>query len=287
MDDLMKMRVKKIMTRSVRSVEVPGHRSDALDMMKRYHISGLPVVEKGGSKFLGLITRHDIYNQPSREQIAMLYNDRVETISVNSTVANLIGRFIRTRQYWMPVLGSDKITLVGIVTPADLLRYIEHLGKGRSVIDFVDHRHCIPVHQSTPLSVAMHILRITRVPALPVIDGDTRLTGIVSDLDVFRMLISEENSHHGIKLDVEDDDWTWEGLRNFQQVLARPNMKLPDITVDRVMIREVQYLYPNSEVSGAAKTMRIRNIGQLPICDSDDVLLGMLCNYDLLPLLLP
>ena len=52
------------------------------------------------------------------------------------------------------------------------------------------------------------------------------------------------------------------------------------------MVRKVKYLYPHSDVAGAAKTMRINRIGQLPICDSDDVLVGMIFNYDLLPILL-
>ena len=53
------------------------------------------------------------------------------------------------------------------------------------------------------------------------------------------------------------------------------------------MVSDVQFVYPHSEVASAARTMRLKNIGQLPICDSDDVLLGIIYNYDLLPVLLP
>lgn len=286
MGDLSSMRVKDIMTSDVHSIEVPGHRLDALNMMKDNEISGLPVVEKGSLKYLGIITRHDIYEKPDKEQIAMLYNEKVKTISLNSTVAKLVERFLETKQYWMPVIDTDKESLAGIVTPSDLLKLIEQFGKGRSVVDFMGRHSCIPIYEKAPLSVALHSIRITRIPALPVIDATAKLVGIVSDLDVFRMLISEKNTDTGITLEVEDDAWTWEGIRNFQQVLSMPSVKIPDVTVDQVMVPDVKYLYLHSEVASAAKAMRINSIGQVPICDSDDVLLGMIYNYDLLPVLL-
>lgn len=284
MKTLKGMRVRDIMTSDVLFTEVPGHRLDALNIMKKNDVSGLPVVEKGTRTFLGMISRHDVYDKPDKEQIAMLYKEDGMTVSQNSNGETLVNRFIESGQYWIPVLHKDE--LIGIVTPADLLRHVEAVGKGRSVIDFMGRHSCIPIYHKSPLSVALHFLRITRISALPVIDGNANLVGIISDMDVFKMLISEELTDKGITLDVEDDAWTWEGIRNFKQIYAIPGVKLPDLKVDDVMIRKVKYLYPHSDVAGAAKTMRINRIGQLPICDSDDVLVGMIFNYDLLPILL-
>jgi CBS domain-containing protein len=285
MINLKSIRVKDVMTSDVHSIEVPGHRLDALNLMKHRDISGLPVVAKGTKNFLGIITRHDIYEKPDKEQIAMLYNTDIQTITQHSTVAKLVDRFLESKQYWFPVLGTDKKTLAGIVTPSDLLKFVEVHGKGQSVIDFMGHRSCIPIYGKTPLTVALHTLRITRIPALPIINGSAKIIGIVSDMDVFRMLNSEENTKKGITLDAEDDDWTWEGIRNFQQIISMPSVKLPNVTVDEIMVKKVKFLYPHSDVARAAKTMRINNIGQLPVCDSNDVLIGMIYNYDLLPVL--
>lgn len=284
MGKLKEIRVKNIMTSDVFYTEVPGHRLDALNIMKQRDISGLPVVEKETKKFLGILTRHDIYDKPDKEQIAMLYEEDGVSVTQNSSGDTLVKRFLESGQYWMPVL--DKERLIGIVTPADLLRHIEVHGKGKSVKDFMGRHSCIPIYHKSPLSVALHFLRITRIPALPVIDSRARLVGIISDMDVFRMLISEEKTDREIRLDVEDDDWTWEGIRNFKQIYAIPDVKLPDIKVDSVMVKNVKFLYPHSDVAGAARTMRLNNIGQLPICDSNDVLVGMIYNYDLLPVLL-
>ncbi|MCK4614605.1 MAG: CBS domain-containing protein, partial [Thermoplasmata archaeon] len=140
-------------------------------------------------------------------------------------------------------------------------------------------------HLKSPLSVALHILKITRIPALPVIDMRGQLVGIVSDMDVFKILESEKK-RRDLRLNVEDDDWTWEGIRNFYQTYAMPGMKLPDLKVENVMVKKVRYLYPRSDVAGAAKAMRVNNIGQLPICGKDDLLIGVLYNYDLLSVLL-
>ena len=285
MKTLKGMQVKDIMTSDVLFIEVPGHRLDALDIMQGNDVSGLPVVEKGTKNFIGMISRHDIYDKPDKEQIAMLYKEDGMSVSQNSSGETLVKRFIESGQYWMPVLHKGE--LIGIVTPADLLRHIETLGKGRSVIDIMGRHSCIPIYHKSPLSVALHFLRITRIPALPVIDSNAQLVGIISDMDVFKMLISEEMTGKGITLDVEDDDWTWEGIRNFKQIYAIPGVKLPDLKVEDVMVKDVKFLYPHSDVAGAAKTMRLNKIGQLPICDSDDILVGMIYNYDLLPVLLP
>ena len=66
MDKLKGLKVKTLMTKNVQSVEVPGHRLDALNIMKNSNISGLPVVERGTKRYLGLITRHDIYDKPDK-----------------------------------------------------------------------------------------------------------------------------------------------------------------------------------------------------------------------------
>jgi len=283
MNKLKGLKVKDIMTREVFSTEVPGHRLEALNIMKKNDISGLPVVEKGTNIFLGIITRHDIYDKPDKEQIAMLFQEDGATISKGSSVETLVRKFIDSGQYWMPVLEKRK--LIGIVTPADLLRSVEKHGKGLSVINYIGRQSYVPVHRNAPLSFVLHLLRITRIPAIPVLDDMARLIGIVSDMDVFRIIIAEERTGSGMKLNVEDDDWTWEGIRNFKQIYALPNVKLPDMKVENVMIKNVRFLYPHSDVAGAAKTMRLNNIGQLPICDSNDVLVGMLYNYDLLSVL--
>jgi len=285
MTNLKGLKVRNIMTKDVYHVEVPGNRLEALNLMKKRDISGLPVVKKGTHEFLGIITRHDIYDKPDKEQLAMLYKEDGATVTPGSSVDTLLKRFNESRQYWIPVIENDH--LKGIVTPTDLLRYVEERGKGLPVLDFMERHSTVPVHRKTPLSIILHLLRITRIPALPVLDDVARVIGIVSDLDVFRILISEEGTSREMRLDVEDDDWTWEGIRNFNQIYALPDVKLPDLKVEDVMVKDVRYIYPHSDVAGAAKTMRVNNIGQLPICDSNDILVGMLYNYDLISVLFP
>lgn len=277
------LKVKDIMTDAVHSISVPGHRNNALKIMKEQDISGLPVVEKKTNKFLGIITRRDIYEKPDKEQLAMLYEENVVTISPNSYVLTVVKRFIETGQYWLPVVEDD--VLKGIITPADLLGSVEDFGKDRSVMEFIGKKNCMPIYKKSPLSVALNTLLITQAPALPVLDEKARLVGIVSDLDIFRTLESERTKRN-FELNVEDDDWTWEGIRNFHQIYSIPEMHLPDLKVENVMVKNVKYLYPHSLFSEAAHTMRVNNIGQLPICKKDDILVGMVYNYDILSVLL-
>ena len=284
MERIRRLKVRDVMTENVHTVEVPGHRNDALKVMKEHNVSGIPVVDKKTGRFLGLITRYDIYTKPDREQLAMLYRENVATAFPSESVTELVKRFIQTEQYWLPVLENGRV--VGIVTPSDLLRFIEEIGAERPVKDYMKKGACVPVYQRTPIGVAFHILKITGVPALPVLDDESKLVGIISDLDIVRLLSTSSRKKGDIATNVEDDSWSWEGVRDFIQSYGRPGVSFPDQRVENVMVRKVKHIYMNSDVGSAARAMRVNDVGQLPVCDSGEILLGILYNYNLLPVLL-
>ena len=284
LERIRRLKVRDIMSKNVHTVEVPGHRNDALKVMKEYNVSGIPVVERKTDRFLGLVTRYDIYTRPAREQLAMLYRENVATAFPSESLTELVKRFIQTEQYWLPVLENGKV--VGIVTPTDLLKFIEEIGAERPVKDYLKHEACVPVYQRTPIGVAFHILKIAGVPALPVLDDDSRLVGIISDLDIVKLLSTSLRKKGDIATNVEDDSWSWEGIRDFIQTYGRPGVTFPEQRVENVMVRNVKHIYMNSDVGSAARAMRLNDVGQLPVCDSSEILLGIIYNYNLLPVLL-
>jgi len=45
-DEVIKMIVKPVMSKDVHVATVPGSRGDLLELFKKHHVSGLPVIER-------------------------------------------------------------------------------------------------------------------------------------------------------------------------------------------------------------------------------------------------
>ncbi len=66
--------IKVLMQKDPICVEIPGSRRDALKLMIKHNVSGLPVVMKNTKKLLGLVTRKEIFRNPNIEQLTILKN---------------------------------------------------------------------------------------------------------------------------------------------------------------------------------------------------------------------
>ncbi len=64
-------------------------------------------------------------------------------------------------------------------------------------------------------------------------------------------------------------------------------LHLPSVAVEQVMVREVVTTFYKSSVADAARVMHERNLGQLPLVDSRNQLMGMIYSHDLMRGLLP
>jgi CBS domain-containing protein len=80
------MNVSDVMTKNVISVNVPGRRKKALEVMQSQNISGLPVVEEKTRKLVGMVTLDDLLKNPDEEQIAMIMRRLVVTIDEEETI---------------------------------------------------------------------------------------------------------------------------------------------------------------------------------------------------------
>ena len=53
------MQVKDIMSVDIHYIQVPGNRSNAMNLMSEKKVSGLPVVKRNSKKLVGMLTRTD------------------------------------------------------------------------------------------------------------------------------------------------------------------------------------------------------------------------------------
>ncbi len=279
-----KIRVKDVMTTDLLLAEVPGNRESVLRMFGRYEISGMPVVKAGTKKFVGVITRNDMFRKYDEDQLAMIMNDNSLTVSPGDDVKKAAKIFYEERIHGLPVV--DKGEIKGIISPSNILRLIEKFD-GDEVERYMSPIF-VPVYQETPLPAVMKIFRITDAGALPVIDENGVLIGIVADGDLFTFShINESVVKSEMGIGEDEDVWSWEGIRDVMRLYYETSkIQLPPIPVKEVMVEDLVTVFRKTKLSVVAQKMLDNNVNQMPVMDGENEMMGMVCDVDLMKTLI-
>ena len=273
------MKVKEVMTENPIVAELPGTRTEVLKKLVKNNVTGLPVVKSDDGTLVGFVTRQDIFSKPEEEQLALVIKRDIPTIGPNASVKDAARLMVDRQLSHLPVIEKNK--LVGILTPTDLLIVVEKDNPQITVEEIV-RSPCIPIYQGAPLSVALATFRAAKVNALPVLDDDAKLVGIITDRDIFNQTIVDSSvvmSDLGISDD--EDNWTWEGLRNVVKLWYEVSrVDLPKLGVKDIMIKNPMTVFRKTLVADAARIMRKQDFGQLPVRDSKDNLVAMVYDID-------
>ncbi|MBS3773394.1 MAG: CBS domain-containing protein [Candidatus Thermoplasmatota archaeon] len=277
-------KVKDVMTTDTITAAVPGNREDVLRLFGKHEITGMPVVKAGTSTLAGIITRSDLFRHNEEEQLALIMNDSPLTIAPDATIEEAATIFFHRRVHGLPVVDDGE--LQGIIAPSDILRLIKTFD-GEPVEDHLSPLF-IPIYQETPLPAVMRIFKITDVDAVPVIDGEGALAGIVGDGDLFTFSHLQESvgeSEMGIGED--EDMWSWEGIRDVMRLYYETSkIELPPIAVKEVMVTELFTVFRKTPISRVAEKMLMHDVNQLPVTDENDELMGMVSDIDLMKALI-
>jgi len=276
--------IGEVMTPNPIVVQVPGSRNEVLQVMVKHNLTGLPVVKRSDGSLTGLITRQEMFNKPDEDQLAMLMIRDPPTISPKDPAEKAAKIFCTGSVRHLPVI--DKNRLVGIVTPTDLLEVVERGGFNMPVEQVVQST-CVPVFEDSPLIVALVTLKVSKITAMPVLDEKGRLTGIITDRDIFNNTLINDHmvrSNQGPPL--EEDEWTWESLHNVMKLWYEVSkLELPGVPVKEIMVRNPTTVFTKTTVAEAARIMRKNDFGQLPVRDSKDHLLAMIYDLDIVSVL--
>jgi CBS domain-containing protein len=277
-------KVAEVMTSNPIVAEVPGTRGEVLKLMVKNNLTGLPVVRRNDGSLAGIISRVDIFDKPDEDQLALLMNRETEVISPDEEVEVAARMFIERNIHHLPVVDGDR--LVGIVTPTDLLEVVER-GNFSTPVERIQSP-CVPVHQNSPLAVALVTFKVSKANALPVLDDEGRLVGILTDRDIFnKSYVNGKVAIADLGIGQDEDDWTWEGLRNVMKLWFEVSkIELPGVPVRDIMVRNPTTVFKKTTVSEAARIMRKNDFGQLPVRDSKDNLLAMIYDLDVISVLL-
>ncbi len=276
------MVVADYMTQDVVSVEIPGNRDDVLKILKRTGISGVPVLKE--KKLVGIITRKNLLRKSEETQLGLLMTPDPVTIAPDAPISEAARLMITHNVRRLPVVKDEE--LVGLLSVADLIHAIAQL----RIKDEIKERftsQTFALWEETPLPLVGRIMEISGFEAIPILDGESKLQGIISERDLIRnSLIEDMVEVSDFSNGTDDDEWTWESIRDMHTIsYGISKIQLPPKPVKTAMIRNVVAVPQNAEVSECALKMRRSRVDQLPVINGDKRLVAMLFDRDLVKVL--
>jgi CBS-domain-containing membrane protein len=134
----------------------------------------------------------------------------------------------------------------------------------------VMHREVATLHPDSPITAVVELLLDKDFTAVPVVDTQSIVVGMVSDNDLL--------TRGGMKVTISLKRATdLEYVRGLQDSLENPDRK-----VSEVMTRQVVTTTPDTVLARAARLMVEKHLKRLPVVDSHGKLMGILGRLDIL-----
>lgn len=180
----------------------------AARIMLENKITALPVMENG--KLIGILTNSDLlrfilqeYPTVKRKQpVSQYMTDEVVTIEPESSLLEAHALMGTKRIRSLVVMEGEK--LVGLVTRTDLMssdpsRLASRKNQELSLkiltlpVEKVMTRELITILPTAPVTEAAELMLKNKIHCLPVVDLDGKLVGIITESDLFLMIVQKFN----------------------------------------------------------------------------------------------
>lgn len=259
-------------------VEVPGSRSDAINIMVRNGLTGLPVIRASDGKLMGVVSRRDVFRKFDEDQLSLVMKKGCITVTPDTPIEEAAAIFSSKRIHRLPVVEDGK--LVGIVTPTDMLRLVKEMRTDLLAEDII-RTTCVTAYEDEPLTYTIPAMRISDVPALPVLDSQGKLVGILTDRDLFSDQVKNTDDLKALGI---ADVGNMAGARNVLPLFytATDKYMSDDRKVKDFMVRNPYTVFKKTNVSEVAKIMLTNDFGQIPVHGNKDELVGMVYDVDVL-----
>ncbi len=276
------MLAKDYMTKDVVTVEIPSNRDDVLRILKRTGISGVPVVKGPQKKLIGIVTRKDILRNAEETQVALLMTADPLTIRPDVTLSEAAEIMTKMNVRRLPVVEGD--TLLGLLSVSDLVGAVAKLNDTREIRSGFVSKKTYALWEETPLPVVGRIMELARSDAMPILNSENKLTGIISERDLIRCSsIEDDVQTSDFSTGTDDDEWTWESIRDNHTIsYGISKVELPNRPVKLCMVKKVISVPLNAEISDCALKMKRGRVDQLPVINNDMKLTGMLFDRDVI-----
>ena len=122
----------------------------------------------------------------------MLVRDRMSThpvtINADADYKTALKLMQDRALHHVPVLDSEN-RLVGIVAERDLLLAAMHYLQAAIEISEVMHRNVVTATPDMPITEAALLMVNNKIGGLPVMDGNQRVVGVITETDIFRAFV--------------------------------------------------------------------------------------------------
>ncbi|RMF90024.1 MAG: CBS domain-containing protein [Methanobacteriota archaeon] len=274
------MKVKDIMTTEVICAEVPGKSEEALSLILKHNVTGLPVIKKGTKELMGIVSKTDFARNPDEGQLALLMTRDVITTTPETDVSEAVKRLLVAGIKRMPVVDGDN-NLVGIVTSEDLVwKAVSRLDSDEKVVSYM-MKSFTAVWMDTPLKVASEIMRLSGSRALLVLDSNAKLYGVLTDTDLLKVAqLTESTKKSEMSGGTEGDSWGWDSKNIIY--ITKKRLEVPDKTVADIISEKVVTATKGTTIGECAKKMAAARVELVPVIDAEGNIVGVVRDVDLL-----
>ncbi|MGB4362321.1 MAG: CBS domain-containing protein [Methanothermobacter tenebrarum] len=201
--------VRKIMTRNVKYTTLKDSITDAVEMMLKYNIGALPVVNHE-KKLVGIVSERDFVflmaGVLNDEIVADHMTENLITTTPGTPIEGASKIMVRNQFRRLPIVGEERKTphpekekLVGIVTSTDIL---EFLGSNRvfdtiktnsaeealnTPVSEIMEKKVVTINSTSTLGQLYEIMAKNSIGGVPVVDYD-ELLGIITESDLLKAI---------------------------------------------------------------------------------------------------
>ncbi len=215
-------------------------------IMRDYGLRVVAVAERG--KLIGIISRSEILTVTGTKSEAKAKDLAVEpkvTLSLDYPILKAVREMLSVDEWYAPImeggvfkgfLGLEDVIELALIEERSLLESVK--------LENVMSKNPIAVKTYDRVNSIWRLMREYRYAGLPVVDDRGALAGIITQYDLLK-----------------------KGYSRIHLEAARGHAKSPKVS--SVMTRPCTYLYPWSTLLEASEIMVARNIGRIPVVDSD------------------
>jgi len=278
------MRVKTLMTKDPVVIRLPATRDYAIELFKKHNVRSFPVVNREG-KLVGIISIKNVLIHPDEDQLAMLVKRDVPTVKANDDLKKAVRKMLET-DYRRVVVVDEEDRPIGILTVGDIVR--RYLSKNEKLKDITIEpyyqRNVGVVWRGTPLKAALKALLLCNAMAIPVIDDDGNLVGMVDETDLLKdgevVRVMKQTALSASS----EEDWILES--NPTLLFEKAELQLPKKPVEEIMNPNVVVATPHMSVYEVAQKMVQHHIEQLPVIKGEGELVGIVRDMDIIKVIL-
>ncbi len=273
------MRVKDVMTKEVKWMEVPGSRAEAMELMRKLSVNAIPIVKRGSHELMGMVTLRRLFESPDEDQLGMLVDRDIPTVSPDEDIKEAAEKFLQSGARRMTVMKDSKI--VGVITVRDIVyRAIAEMNLDKPAADYI-RKKVMVVWEGIPLKAVIEIMDLAGFRVLPVINEGGTMVGIIDDSDIIKVSDVEVGSKMSqMSGRSEGDSWTWDSEDRIY--ITKSQLKVPNKLVKDIMIKDLVTISRKTAISRVAQLMKQNRVEQTPVVASDGKLVGIIRDVDLL-----